>query len=102
MSSHNIKARKNGKLLCGHQFLDCLKLLYSEALRLELHLLTDVLESTFEKSTVALEKEGVPIRDNHRSIVEFHFLKEFRSLDKEQQRLLIESIQRSDTDEIKH
>lgn len=102
MSSYNIRGRKNEKLSCGHQFLDCLKLLYSEALRLELHLLTDVLESTFEDSAVALEKEGVPIKDNHQSIVEFHFLKEFRSLDKDQQRLLIESIQRSDTSGIKH
>jgi len=98
MSSHNKKNRKYEEAPCGHQFLDCLKLLYSEALRLELHMLTNVLERAFEESTAALEEEGVTIMANHQSIVEFHFLKEFKQLDKKQQRLLIESIQRSEID----
>ena len=101
MSSQR-RIRKDEKVSYGNQFLDCLKLMYAESLRLELHKLTDILESTFHDCAAALKAEGLPIKDNHQAIVEFYFLREFRRLDKEQQLLLIESIQRAEKGRTKH
>lgn len=85
----------------GQQFLDCLKLLYSESIRLELPALAGVLEVAFEEGILALEQDDAGVPDSYQSIVEFRFLKEFGKLDREQQLLLIQCLQRSETGKTK-
>lgn len=102
MSNQNERVKRGKKALEGYQFLDCLKLLYCEAIRLRFYNLADVLEDTFQECATALKKEGLPIRDNHQTVVEFNFVKDFRKLDQDQQHLLIESIQLSEIRKMKN
>lgn len=102
MSSQNKRVRRNERESEGYQFLDCMKLLYCEAIRLEFFRLADALEGAFENSSSALKEEGLLIQDNHQAIVEFNFIKGFRKLDKKQQLLLVESIQSAESRKVKN
>ncbi len=81
----------------GRQFLDCVTFLYAEALRLNLETLADNLEATFEDCVVALQKDGALKNKNREDVAEYDFLSSFRKLNKEQQSLLIELLNASES-----
>lgn len=85
MTSLGSSAKREENLSYGSEFLNCLKLLYSESLRLELGGLADILEKSFEDCASVIGAQDASINDNHQCIIEFNFLKEFRRLDSAQQ-----------------
>ncbi len=81
----------------GRQFLDCVTLLYAEALRLNLETLADNLEEAFEDCVVALQKDGALKNKSREDVAEYDFLSSFRKLNKEQQLLLIKLLNASES-----
>ena len=85
MTPPGVRAKKEENLSYGPEFLNCLKLLYSESLRLDLCGLADVLEKSFEDCAHLIRAKDSSINDNHACIVEFNLLKELRRLNSIQQ-----------------
>jgi hypothetical protein len=80
MTPPGSRVREEKSSSYGPEFLNCLKLLYSESLRLELIGLADVLEKSFEDCARLIRAQDSSINDHHACIIEFNYLKELRYL----------------------